>query len=285
MNLHGFTSAHAQLDEVNLHYVTGGTGPVLVLLHGGFQTWRAWRQIMPTLAEHFTIVAPDLRGIGDSSHPKEGYDQRTVAHDIGLLLDQLGHSEVFVAGHDLGSAITVALAAEQPQRVLRFAFMEYLLCGFGFEEALVPRPDNRSLWFAALNMVPEVPEMLVRGHEREYLGYLMRKALTANPDAIAEEDFEEYVRCYAAPDGWRPLAELFRATWTNAELNRKYAERRLTIPALAIGGEYSAGSYVGDSLKALADDVTSEVLPATGHWLLEEQPQMVAQKLIDFFRA
>jgi pimeloyl-ACP methyl ester carboxylesterase len=266
MNLHGFTSAQAQLDDVNLHYVTGGTGPVLVLLHGGFQTWRTWRQIMPTLAEHFTLVAPDLRGIGDSSHPQEGYDQRTLAND-------------------LGSAVTVALAAEQPQRVLRFAFMEYLLCGFGFEEALVPRPDNRSLWFAALNMVPEVPEMLIRGHEREYLGYLMRKALTANPDAIAEEDFEEYVRCYAAPDGWRPLAELFRATWTNAEINRKYAERRLTMPALALGGEYSAGSYVGDSLKALADNVTTEVLPATGHWLPEERPQVVAQKLIDFFRA
>jgi len=270
-------------EEVSLHFVSAGSGPPLVLLHGGFQTWRCWRRVLPALSTHFHVLAVDLPGIGDSSHPAAGYDVETVARDMLALLDAQGIGSFFAAGHDLGAGVTVALAALAPERVQAFAFMEYLLCGFGFEQALTPRPDNHHLWFAALNMVPAVPEMLIRGHEREYLTYLMRQALTANPEAVAPEDLDDYVRCYAAPDGWRPLCELFRATWQNAELNRRYAQTPLTMPALALGGQYSAGSFVAESLRAVATNVQEDVAANTAHWLPEEQPDWTAQKLLAFF--
>lgn len=279
-----FTHGVTERDDFTLHHVSGGGGEPLVLLHGGFQTWRCWRRLMPALAEDFRVVAVDLRGLGDSGAPAGPYDQRTLGGDVAAVLDSLGIERANVVGHDLGAAVATAFAVDFPQRALRLGFLEYLLCGFGFEEALAPRPDNHHLWFAALNMIPQVPEMLVAGHERAYLTYLLRDALSANPDAVAQVDLDEYVRCYAAEDGWRPLCEMFRATWDNADQNRANVATRLTMPALALGGEFSAGAYVAQSLSALADDVSGGTIAGAGHWLPEEKPDELLAELRAFLR-
>ncbi|MGL4745594.1 MAG: alpha/beta fold hydrolase [Dermatophilaceae bacterium] len=275
------------LPDARIHYVTAGSHHVdrtpVVLLHGGFQTWRCWRGLVPALAEHTRVVVPDLRGLGDSAVVDGPYDQRTLAGDVRALLEHLAIDQVAVIGHDVGAAVATAFAVDHPGRTTRLGFLEYLLCGFGFEEALAPRPDGHHLWFAALNMVPAVPEMLVAGHEREYLSLLMREALSATPAAVPQEDLDEYIRCYSRVDGWRPLCEIFRATWTNAEQNRASASvSRLSMPVLAIGGEYSAGEYVGQSIGALADDVRSVVLPGAGHLLAEERPAELCAELLRF---
>ncbi|MGL4178598.1 MAG: alpha/beta fold hydrolase [Dermatophilaceae bacterium] len=281
------THSTVDLEAARIHYVTAGPDGAdrdpVVLLHGGFQTWRCWRTVIPVLAEHTRVVVPDLRGLGDSAVVDGPYDQRTLAGDIRGLLDRLAIDRAAVVGHDVGAAVATAFAVDHPDRTTRLGFLEYLLCGFGFEEALAPRPDGHHLWFAALNMVPAVPELLVAGHERAYLSLLMREALSATPAAVPEEDLDEYVRCYSRADGWRPLCEIFRATWTNAEQNRSSAAAsRLTMPVLAIGGEYSAGQYVGQSIGALADDVRSVVLPGAGHLLAEERPAELLAELLRF---
>ncbi|MGL5809945.1 MAG: alpha/beta fold hydrolase [Nocardioides sp.] len=270
----------------SIYHVSAGAGQPVLLIHGGFQTWRCWRRVMTTLSESYRTVAIDLRGIGRSSRPADGYDQTTLAADAAEVMAQLGHDRYHVVGHDLGAAVATSLAATHPDRVDRMAFMEYLLCGFGFEESLVPRPDNHHLWFAALNMVPEIPEMLISGHEREYLTHLARVALTANPQAIDQQDLDDYVTSYAEPDGWRPLCEMFRATWQNAEINRQIANSsRISAPALAIGGQYSAGTECGRSLMSIAREVTSTVIAGAGHWLPEEATDEVVNQLRSFFRA
>jgi len=280
----GLDSGRIDTGHASIFHVTAGEGDPLVLIHGGFQTWHCWRRVMLPLAESFRVVAVDLRGIGRSSRPDGPYDQSTLAGDVAAVMAQLGHDRYHVAGHDVGAAVATSLTAEHPDRVQRMAFLEYLLCGYGFEDALAPRPDNHHLWFAALNMVPAVPEMLIAGHEREYLTYLARTALTATPDAIDEEDLEDYIASYSSEGGWRPLCEIFRATWANADINRRYAgSARISIPTLALGGEYSAGEYCAQSLQAVADDVTGGVIAGAAHWLPEEKPEEVVERLTVFF--
>ncbi len=276
-------SGYVDTDEASIFHIGRGGGTPVVLVHGGFQTWRCWRRVIPYLAERHAVVALDLRGVGRSTAPTSRFDQSTLAADVAAVMTRLGHERFHIVGHDLGAAVATSVAAEHPRRVTSLMFLEYLLCGFGFEEALVPRPDNHHLWFAALNMVPAIPEMLVAGHERDYLTYLARVALTADPEAIDQADLDDYVATYSEPDRWHALCEMFRATWANADLNRRIAESsRIEAPALALGGEFSAAGYCADSLRAVADDVTPGVVSGAAHWLPEERPEELAELLIDF---
>jgi pimeloyl-ACP methyl ester carboxylesterase len=280
----GWDTGWTQTNGASIFHVSAGGGEPIVLVHGGFQTWRCWRRMMLSLSESHRVVAVDLRGIGRSSRPKGPYDQVTLSTDVAGVMEDLGHARYHVVGHDLGAAVATSLAARHPDRVGRMVFLEYLLCGFGFEEALAPRLDNHHLWFAALNMVPDVPEMLVAGHETEYLTYLARTALTADPGAIADEDLNDYIASYSSPNGWRPLCEMFRATWQNAETNRRFAaEERVVVPSLALGGQFSAGAECARSLANVADDVTAGIIEGAAHWLPEEKSDELVDHLRRFF--
>jgi pimeloyl-ACP methyl ester carboxylesterase len=262
-----------------------GEGPPVLLLHGAFQTRYLWRGVGKQLAQTHTVIAPDLRGLGDSGSADGQFAFTSVAAELAALMSALGHDRFDVVGHDLGGGVGYALAAQAPQRVTRFAFMDMLLSGFGFEEAWVPRPNGQFLWFAALNSVPGVIETVLVGRERAYLEAVLRGGFTANKAGITDADLDVYAAAYAQPGALAALGGYFRAMWTNAEHNKASSASRLTMPVAAFGGEYSVGAGAAQSMSAVADRVSTVIVPGSGHWLPEENPGFVIQELKRFLAA
>lgn len=274
------THHSASVNEVKLHYVTAGAGDPVVLLHGWPQTWFEWRRIIPRLAERYTVIAPDLRGLGDSSKPATGYDKRTVADDVYQLVRQLGFRRVFLVGHDWGGPVAYAYACAHRDDVCRLAILDVAIPGAGLER--IPQASPRGgLWHLSFHGVRDLPEALIAGRERTYLSYFYR--LAYNPQAITEEEIDEYVRCYSAPGGLRAGFEYYRALFTDVEHNKQNAKTKLDMPVLALGGELGFGALTIRSMKALARDVRGEVLERCSHWIAEEQPELLAEKLLAFF--
>lgn len=266
------------VDEVNLHVVIAGSGPPLVLLHGCPETSYAWRKVIPALSEHYTVIAPDLRGLGDSSRPDSGYDKRTVAEDIRQLVSSLGFDTISLVGHDIGAMVAYAYAADHRDEVRRLAVLE---SGPGFDPALLDFSRGSGLWHVPFHMAPDIPEMLVTGRERAYLSQFYQ--LAYNPTAITGTDVDEYRRCYAAPGGLRAYFAHYRALPQDNERIAQSARYPLAMPVLAIGGQSSLGSMVEASMRRVATDVRGEVLPECGHWIPEEQPEALVARLLAFF--
>ncbi len=262
-----------------------GSGTPVLLLHGAFQTRHLWRGVGEALAQRHTVIAPDLRGLGDSGRGDGQFDFRAVARELAAFMTALGYERFAVVGHDLGGGVGYALSVLAPQRVTRFAFMDMLLPGFGFEEAWAPRPNGQFLWFAALNAVPGVIETLLVGRERDYLELVLRGGFTANKAGITDGDLDAYAAAYARPGALAALGSYFRAMWTNAEHDKASAATKLAMPVAAFGGEYSVGPGAAQSMSAVADDVKTVIVPGAGHWLPEENPAFVIQELKSFLAA
>src|SRR6478735_4268320 len=187
-----FSHHTASVNGIQLHYVIGGHGDPVVLLHGWPETWYEWHLVMPALAKNYTVIAPDLRGLGDSSKPPTGYDGKTVAEDIHQLVTHLGFKTIFLVGHDIGTQVAYSYAAAHPTEVKRLAVMELPIPGF-----TPPRLEGKIWWFI-FHQTPDVPEALVQGNEMMYLSWFFR-GLTYNPSAITQADIDEYVSHYSAP--------------------------------------------------------------------------------------
>lgn len=271
----------AFVNGVQLHYVMGGKGAPVVLLHGWPQTWYEWRKIMPALAENYTVIAPDMRGLGDSSKPDDGYDKRTVAEDIYQLTKSLGFKQINLVGHDLGGMVAYAYAAAHPEDVRRLVLAEFWLPGFGLEEGMDVAKGG--LWQFGFHMTPKIPEMLTQGREREYLSTVAYKS-GYNSTAITEADIDEYVRYYASPGGMRAGFEYYRTLLKDGQQNRESAKTKLVVPVLVLTG---SDSGIGDRLlkgvQAVAENVQSSVIEKSGHWLAEEQPAALSEQLLSFF--
>jgi pimeloyl-ACP methyl ester carboxylesterase len=151
-----------------MHYVIGGQGDPVVLLHGWPQTWYEWHKVMPALAKNYTVIVPDLRGLGDSSKPASGYDGNTTAEDIHQLVTQLGFNDIFLVGHDLGAFVSYSYAAAHPNEVSRLVILDVPIAGTG------PELNLTRLWHIPFHMVRDIPETLVEGKEREYLTWFYR---------------------------------------------------------------------------------------------------------------
>lgn len=276
-----FTHHTAKVNDVRLHYVMGGKGDPVVLLHGWPQTWYEWRHIMPALAERYTVIAPDIRGLGDSSKPATGYDKRTVAEDIYQLVHQIGFKQINLVGHDIGGMVAYAYAAAHPETVGRLVLMELLLPGFGLEQMFSVSRSGEFLHMP-FHMAPDIPEALVTGRERMYLSWFYNDK-SYNLAAITEEDIDEYVRCYSAPGALRAGFEYYRAFLQDAEHNREYALQKLLMPVLAMGGASSVGDLLQKALPAVAENVRGLVVERCGHWIAEERPDYLTQQLLTFF--
>jgi pimeloyl-ACP methyl ester carboxylesterase len=259
-----------------------GEGSPVVLLHGAFQTRYLWRGVAAALSKTHTVIAPDLRGIGDSGSADAKFDMKTVGAEIATLMKELGFDRYAVVGHDLGGGVGYALAAQFAERVTRFALLDMLLPGFGFEEAWVPQPNGQFLWFAALNSVPGVIETLLNGREREYLEHVLRGGFTANKEGITDADVAAYTRAYSKDGALAALGGYFRAMWQNAEDNKTSAANKLSMPVLAMAGEYSVGAMAAQSMSAVATTVQKEIIPGSGHWLPEENTSAVMLSLANF---
>lgn len=267
-----------------IHYLIAGGGPPLVLLHGWPQHSHHWRSIMPALAERFTVLAPDLRGVGGSTKPRGSYAKRYLAEDLRSLLDQLfGKQPVNLCGYDWGADTAFVYSATWPDAVRRLALLEMVFPGFGYEEVMTPKPGWDGVWHLAAFTAPDVCERFFMGRERDLLAWYFWRG-SDNPNAISMDDFELYVRTLQLPNALRAGMEFFAAVWEDAEHNRQLAKQKLTVPVLAMGGRQAIGEAVGGAATQFAEDVQSVVIDGAGHWLTDEAPDIVTDSLLHFFK-
>ncbi|MGA9154987.1 MAG: alpha/beta hydrolase, partial [Candidatus Nitrosopolaris sp.] len=231
-------------------------------------------------------IAPDLRGLGDSSKPLTGYDGKTVAEDIHQLVTKLGFKTIFLVGHDFGAQIAYSYAAAHPTEVKRLVVMTMNIPGF------IPAGKVPS-WWSVLHQTRDLPEALVQGKELMYLSWFFNN-LAYNPSALTP-DINEFVSHYSAPGGMRAGFEYYRAAPQDAIENQNYSKTKLTMPVLAVGASYypvfggnvTGNSLLGDyplyAMKALAQNVRGIQVPNSGHWIPEERPDFVIKMLDNFF--
>ena len=268
----------AKIDNVQLHYLTAGQGPAVVLLHGYTQTSRMWRPIIPVLAEKFTVIAPDLPGIGDSSIPADNEISMIVAaKQIHDLVRSLKIDKARVVGHDIGLMVAYAYAAQFPSETEKLAVMDAFLPGVpGWE----PIYNNPNIWHFRFN--GEYPEKLVQGRERTYFEYFWNVLAADKTRSIPEADRKAYTQAYSRPRrmhaGWAYFASWPQLAKDFAQLS----QTKLTMPVLSIGGEKSLGDQLAEQMKLVADDVTVVVLKDTGHWISEERPKETTDALTKF---
>lgn len=272
---------HTVSSKLGQHYVDAGKGEVVVLLHGWPQTWYCWRHVIPLLSDRYRVVAPDLRGLGDSADPGTGYAKRDIAADVNELLDGLGIDQYHLVGHDWGGVVAWSLAAHFPGGARTLAIVDVAIPGDGGAD--ISQGGRR--WHHAFHQAVGLPEILVAGRESEYLGWFYDH-YGATPDAVPEEDRIEYLRTYHDPAKLRAGFEYYRALPQDAVDNAEIVVRqRPTIPVLAVGGgdSFGRGREVEASLRRMATDVTGEVVAGAGHWVPEEQPEILAALLKEHF--
>lgn len=277
-----FTSRYVEANGVRLHAVLGGEGPPLLLVHGWPQTWYQWRLVMPTLAQDFTVIAVDQRGVGLSDKPQDGYDAGTQANDMVALMNTLGYERFSMVGFDTGMPISYALAVDHPERLHRLVVGEAVITGITpSPPLLVPSALNKRLWHLAFNRLgPEVNEALVRGRESIYFGAeYANSAGTPLPDHVVQYYIE---RLASSPDALRGSFGSYRAIDTSIAQNQERKARRLTLPVLAIGGAKGLGEGVANTMKLVADNLEVVIIPDSGHWVAEEAPDKLIAALTPF---
>ena len=271
------SSRTAKVDGITLHYLSAGRGPVVVLLHGYTQTSRMWRPAIPLLAEKFTVIAPDLPGIGDSEIPPDGLDMRTASIRIHALTKSLGIERARVVGHDIGLMVAYAHAAQFPKETEKLVVMDAFLPGVaGWEDVY----NNPGIWHFRFN--GPTPEALVAGRERIYFEHYWNNFAAHKDRSLSEADRATYTAAYARPGrmraGWAYFVSFPQAALDFAELSRT----KLTMPVLAIGGEKANGALLGEQMKLVAPEASVIVLKGTGHWVLEEAFEKTTAALIRF---
>ncbi|HEY2122847.1 MAG TPA: alpha/beta hydrolase [Chthoniobacterales bacterium] len=267
----------AKIDNVQLHYLTAGKGPTVILLHGFAETSRMWRPLIPLLAEKFTVIAPDLPGIGDSSIPADQVDMLKAARQIHDLVRSLGAEKARVVGHDIGLMVAYAYAAQFPNETEKLALMDAFLPGVpGWE----PIYNASNVWHFRFN--GGYPEKLVQGRERTYFEYFWNVFAADKNHSIPEADRKAYTEAYSKPGRMRGAWAYF-ASWPQLEKDfAQLSQTKLTMPVLSIGGEKSLGKELGEQAKLVADNPTVIVLPNAGHWILEEKPKETTDALLKF---
>lgn len=277
----GFSHHSAFVNGVRLHYLMSGQGDPIVLLHGYPETSYAWRKVIPELAKHYTVIAPDLRGLGDSDKPASGYDKRTVAEDIYQLIRSLGFERIFLVGQDYGGSTAYVFAAEHPQTVRRLVVIECAPAGL-MKDDVIPLVPGGGMWHRSFHVVPDLPESLVEGRERLYLSWFYQH-YSRNAGAISEADIDEYVRTYASPGGMHAGFEYYRTYFDDTDQGKEYAKTKLNMPVLAIGADSLYGAAVAEYMQTAALDVRGAIVENCGHFVSEEQPEALLNLLLPFF--
>jgi pimeloyl-ACP methyl ester carboxylesterase len=271
------TSRSVEIHGTKLHYMTAGHGPTLILLHGYAETSLMWKPIIPALARRFTVITPDLPGIGDSDIPADGLDMKSAAIRIHDLAKSLGVQKAEVVGHDIGLMVAYAYAAQFPAEVTKLVLMDAFLPGVERWEAIY---NNPGIWHFRFN--GPTPEALVKGRERIYFDYFWNDFAADKTHSIPEADRRAYVAAYARPGrmhaGWAYFVSFLQAAKDFAQLS----QTKLTMPVLTIGGDKSLGRELGEQAKVVATDATVIVLKNAGHWVMEEQPKETTEALENF---
>ena len=263
-----FKTQEIATNGATIHVRIGGRGPAVVLLHGYGETGDMWAPMAADLAKNYTVVVPDLRGLGLSSKPASGFDKKTQAGDVAGVLDALKIEQADLVTHDIGNMVGFAFAAQQPQRVGRFVLIDAPVPGVGPWEEILKNPLLWHFRFGGPDM-----ERLVAGRERIYLDRFWNE-FSATPARFTEASREHYAKLYALPGAMHSGFAQFAAFDQDAIDNRAFlaAGGKLAMPILAIGGEKSFGTAMAAVMRAAATDVSEGDIPDSGHWIMEENP-------------
>jgi pimeloyl-ACP methyl ester carboxylesterase len=280
--LAGFTSTYADIGDLTIHAVTGGDGPAVVLLHGFAQTWRAWRAVMPALAEQYRVIAPDLRGVGGSTVTFDGFDKRTMAGDVAGLLDVLGIATAAVVGHDIGGMVAYAFAKSYLSRIGKLAIAAVLIPEQAWYDSRLL--DPRSPWWFRFHAIPDVPERLISASLTSYLDWFYDshdRGENYDASGITAADREEYVRAYAAPGALSAALGWFRAFPTDIADNDVWLSDPLDVPYLALAEPHVLAPMTEQAARISARHQVTEIAPS-GHWVTQQQPGQVSSALLSF---
>jgi pimeloyl-ACP methyl ester carboxylesterase len=270
-------SRFANVNRVRLHYLVAGKGDPVVLLHGYAETSQMWRPLIAELANTRTAIAPDLRGAGQSSTPAYGYTKAAMAQDIHALVRKLGYERIRIVGHDIGLMVAYAYAAQYPSEVDRIALMDAFLPGVGnWRDVWL----MRDLWH--FHFYGKTPLALVHGRERIYFEHFWNDFAADPAHSVPERDRRLYAKAYARPGGMRAGFEYFRAFEQDAKDFARFAQTPLSMPMLVLTGEKASGDFLIQQGRLVATDVEGVVVRKSGHWLMEEAPDQVIPKLIEF---
>jgi pimeloyl-ACP methyl ester carboxylesterase len=266
-----------------MHYVIAGSGYPLVFLHGWPQSWYEWRKIIPPLAERFTVIAPDLRGLGDSERPMIGYDKRTLASDVYALMQTLGLTKIGLTGHDWGGAVAFYLAYDHPEMVERLMILD-MIPGLGRKDGQMSLQAARRFWHVFFHAgLPDLAERLVSANVEGYLRHFYTSTTyNYSPTVFSPEDIAEYVRVYSLPGALRAGFQYYRTGLQEDLENLSSCTRKLTMPVLAWGGEVFLGDIV-PIWQTVAENVQGGELKQCGHFMAEEKPEFVVKQALEFF--
>src|SRR5437870_11229300 len=276
----GFEERFADVNGVRLHYLIGGKGSPVVLLHGYAQTSHMWNPIMPLLAANHTVIAPDLRGAGGSSKPQSGYDKKNMAVDIHDLVTSLGFKQASVVGHDIGLMVAYAYAAQFPQETERLVLMDAFLPGIGDWKNVWLMRDLRHFHFYG-----DVPLALVKGRERTYFEHFWNDFAADPKRSVSEADRRIYAKDYAQPGGMRAGFEYFKNFESDAKDFAEMSKTPLPMPVFVLTGEKASGNFLIEQTKLVATNVKGQVVAGSGHWLIDEAPQTTIPALSTFLNA
>jgi pimeloyl-ACP methyl ester carboxylesterase len=272
-----FHSAEIAANGTTLHVRVGGHGPAVVLLHGFGDTGDMWAPVAAVLALDHTVVVPDLRGMGLSAHPDDGYTKKNQAADVAGVMDALEVKMADLVTHDIGNMVGYALAGGHPGRITKWVVIDAPLPGVGNWAAQLSNPKS---WHFNFHGPDE--ERLVAGRERIYLDRFWDE-LSADPSGIDEATREHYADLYARPHAIHDAFEQFVAFPQDGVDNQAFLTKgKLTMPVLALGGEKSYGSSMATELEFVASDVKGGVIPHSGHWVMEENPAATTAMIVDF---
>jgi pimeloyl-ACP methyl ester carboxylesterase len=257
---------------------SAGTGPVVVLIHGYAETSDSWAPLAAELVKNYTVVVPDLRGIGRSSRPASGYDKKTQAADIRAVVTTLGFDRTYIVSHDIGIMVAYAYAALYPDKVERLVVMDAPLPGIAPWDDIV---KDHKLWHFSFWGPDE--ERLVQGRERIYLDRIWND-FSASPTQPDELTRKFYAAQYAKPGAMRAGFDHFKAFSQDVEDNQVFQRTKLTMPVLAVGGEKSFGATEAVVMRNVAVNVREVIVPNSGHWLMEESPAYTVALVRDYLK-
>jgi len=273
----GINDRFANVNGVRLHYLTAGKGDPVILLHGYAENSHMWRPLIVQLAKTHTVIAPDLRGFGQSSKPANGYDKKTMAQDVHALAISLGYRRATVVGHDIGLMVAYAYAAQYPTEVDRIALMDAFLPGVG---------DWKGVWLLRdlwhFHFYGETPLKLVAGRERIYFEHFWNDFAADPKHSVPEADRRFYATAYAQPGAMRAGFEVFHAFEQDAKDFAEFAQAKLNIPMLVLTGEKASGNFLIEQARLVDTSVQGVVIKGSGHWLMEEAPDQVIPQLVAF---
>ena len=277
----GFTHRYAEVNGTRIHFVIGGDGPAVLFVHGWPYAWALWRKLMPLLAKAgFTVIAPDLRGLGESAKADTGYAKTNVAEDLRQVVHTLGFETIRVVGTDIGMMVAYAYASRYPDEVSHLVLAESLIPGFGLEERM--NPATGGYWHFGFHMQVEVATMLTAGKEEAYLLPTLGMMSTL-ADAV-QTARTLYLPSYLEPGGMRAGFQHYGTLLQDGQDNRANFRGKLTMPVLVLNGERGIPQdQTLACVEQIAEHIEAELIPHSGHAFADDNPSWTAERLVRFF--